>query len=227
MLIFLSIIVVLAVLFLTARLRIRLNLASDRKLLFVGLGRSGPEFHLGERKGELRLFGFRLFSFAAGKEKKKEKRIGEKISEAIAKEKTSKPAKPKKKRRRPLKEMLRAVPQCSKALWLYFMDLLKAFIIEEAEGEIEGGFDAPDLTGQAFGFYQAALGAVPALAGRFRYTPDWTGASFSGAVRLTVALPMYRLVGRTLMLLWRLPVIKIVKLAIGKRGGVQDGEQRS
>ncbi|MCP4684479.1 MAG: hypothetical protein GY867_03425 [bacterium] len=103
------------------------------------------------------------------------------------------------------------------------MDLLRASIIEQAEGEIEGGFDSPDLTGQAYGFYSAAMGAAPALAGRFRYVPDWTGASFSGAARLTVALPMYRLAARTTVLIWRLPIRKIVKLAIGEKGGVQDG----
>lgn len=231
MLIFLSIVLVLALLFLLTRLRLRLNLATDRKLLFVGLGRSGPEFHLGEKKGELRLFGLKLFSFETGKEKKKEgtkdKKVRKEVTEAIKKEKKPEPGKAKQKRRRSLKDIVGIIPQCSKALWLYFIDLLKAAIIEEAEGEIEGGFDAPDLTGQAFGFYQAAIGAVPALAGRFRYTPDWTGASFSGAVRLTVALPIYRLVGRTILLIWRLPVMKIVKLAIGEKGGVQDGKQRS
>lgn len=223
MLIFLLIIVVLAVLFLATRLRLRLNLSSDRKLLFVGLGRSGPEFHLGAKKGELKLFGFRILSFDTGGREKPKKKLRKQISEAVKKEKEAKAEKPKTRRKRSLRNILTVVPQCSRALWLYFIELLKASIIEQAEGEIEAGFDSPDLTGQAFGFYQAALGAVPALAGRFRYIPDWTGASFSGAVRLTVALPMYRLVGRTLVLIWRLPVRKIVKLAIGEKGGVQDG----
>lgn len=220
MLIFLAVILTLAVLFLTVRLRVKLNLGSERKLLFVGLGRSGPEFHLGEKRGELKLFGRHIKSFETGKRKKSD----EKLEEEAEKEKT---AKKKTRRKRSIRDILAIVPQSSKALWRYFVELLKATIVEQAEGEIEGGFDSPDLTGQAFGFYQAALGAVPALAGRFRFTPDWTGASFSGAARLTVALPMYRLVGHTLLLIWRLPVRKIVKLAIGEKGGVQDGKQRS
>jgi hypothetical protein len=220
MLITLAVLLILAVLLLTVRLRLKLSLAPDRKLLFVGLGRSGPEFHLGQKRGELKLFGRRITTFETGKKEKPE----EEPDQEVEKEKT---ARKKTRRKRSIRDILAIVPQSSKALWRYFIDLVKATIIEQAEGEIAGGFDSPDLTGQAFGFYQAAIGAVPALAGRFRFVPDWTGASFSGAARLTVALPIYRLVGRTLLLIWRLPVRKIVKLAIGEKGGDQDGEQRS
>jgi len=223
MLIFLAIIIVLAVLFLITRLRLRLDIASGHKLLFVGLGRSGPEFHLGEKRGVLKLFGMRILSFKTGRKQKTKKKLRKQITETLEKEKKAKAAKPKARRSRSLRDILVLVPQCSKALWIYFIDLLKASIIEQAEGDIEAGFDSPDLTGQVFGLYNAALGAIPALAGRFRYVPVWTGASFSGAVRLTVSLPMFRLVLQTLVLAWRLPVIKIVKLAIGEKGGVQDG----
>ena len=167
MLIFLIIITVLAVLFLVTRLRLRLNLASDRKLLFVGLGRSGPEFHLGEKSGELKLFGYRILTFETGAKKSAEEKLRRQKTKAEKKKEKSKAAKPKARRFRSVTDILAIVPQSSRALWWYSIELLKAGVIEQAEGEIEGGFDSPDLTGQAFGFYQAALGAVPALAGRF------------------------------------------------------------
>ncbi len=224
----LYVIVILAILILALlllRLRVRLELSSERRLLFVGLGRSGPEFELGRQRGQFRLFGLKVRSFVT---EKKRPTVGEKTAEKKKAQKALKTAgqtRPKKKR--PFKEILRIIPQCSQALWFYFVDLLKALIVEEAEGELSGGFDSPDLTGCMFGFYQAALGVVPGMVGRVRFVPDWTGASLAGSARCVVALPLYRLISATVMLLWRLPVMKIIKLAIGEREGVQDGKQRS
>jgi hypothetical protein len=115
--------------------------------------------------------------------------------------------------------MLRILPESLGALWGYFVGLLKAAIIERAEGEIEAGFDAPHVTGQVYGCYQAALAIAPALAGRFQYTPVWTGSSFSGALRLSIAWPVYRLIWQTMLLMSRLPIRKLVKLAIGEKRG--------
>jgi hypothetical protein len=104
----------------------------------------------------------------------------------------------------------------------YLKIIVKSLAVEELQGEIEGGFDSPDLTGRAFGYYRAVLGAVPALAGHFRYYPVWTGAVFSGSLRLAVVLPLYKMLYRTLLLVFRLPLRKIIKVAIGTKKGEQD-----
>lgn len=212
--------VLLAASLLLLRLRLRLEVSSDRKLVFLGLGRSGPEFDFRRRQGVLRVFGLRLLRFDLDG---REKQPAEKTKRE--KPKTKIPAKPSRpKRRRPVRDVLVVLPQCLKALGRYALGLLRAAVLEQAEGEIEAGFESPHLTGQVFGYYQAALAAVPGLMGRVLFIPDWTGQSFSGALRVTIAWPVYRLVWQTTRLVFRLPVRKIIKLAIGTKEGVQDGE---
>ena len=221
MLYFLLIILVLLILLMLVRIRVRFRFGPDRRLVFVGLGRTGPEFDLAERVGRVRLCGLKVGQFAIDREKKK----------APETPRAPKPPKPvkgkpkaKKRTRRPTFAQLRAmVPSAAKAAWNYSIGLLKAVIVEELNGEITAGFDSPDLTGKVFGYYQAALGAVPAIAGRFAYIPDWSGPSISGAVRGSVALPVYRLVFLTIRLVFQLPLRELIKLAIGRKKGGQDG----
>ncbi|RME19837.1 MAG: hypothetical protein D6800_13800 [Candidatus Zixiibacteriota bacterium] len=116
------------------------------------------------------------------------------------------------------------LPSVATALWHYGLGLLRAVRVERLEADIEGGFEEPHLTGQVYGFYQAAYGVAPAVVSRVRYRPDWSGASFDGSAGVAVAIPLYRLFYQTVVLLWELPLRKIVKLAIGTKEGVQDGQ---
>ena len=68
----------------------------------------------------------------------------------------------------------------------------------------------------------AALGAVPAIAGRFRYIPRWDQQYFGGSVRLSLAIPVYRIALRTIVFIYKLPLRDLIKLAIGKKKGDQD-----
>ncbi len=199
------------------RLRLRLEISSNRRLLFLGLGRSGPEFDFRANRGVVRLFGLRIGQFRLDEEeaRKKDRQAG-KVARA-----ERKPAKPK--RKRSIKDIVAILPQCLMALGKCSIGLLKAAVVEQAEGEIKAGFESPHLTGELFGHYQAALAAAPSLLGRVRYIPDWTGPSLSGLVRCSVAWPVYRFVWQTILLVGRLPVRKIIKLAIGTKEGVQDG----
>ncbi|MFZ5979852.1 MAG: hypothetical protein ACOYVF_04410 [Candidatus Zixiibacteriota bacterium] len=197
-------------------IRIRIELDKDRRLLFFGLGRSGAEYDFVSKINRLKIFGFNLKPSEPGR------RTDKKPPPVKAQPPKEKPAKPKKKRERPLGDMIKIAPQCLRAAGLYLLGLVKSAAIEEFEGEIKGGFETPDLTGQAFGYYQAVLGAAPALAGRLRFYPDWTGASFAGAVKVSVVLPLYKLLYRSLVLVLRLPLRKLVKLAIGTKKGEQD-----
>lgn len=195
------------------KLRVRFELGSGRRILFVGLGRSGSEIDFTERVQTIRLFGWALWSSPMKAADESE----------IPPDDKKKTKRRRKGRVRSIREMLAAVPEISRAMWRYSIGLLKSIVVEELEAEIEGGFEAVDLTGQVFGYYQAALAAAPGVMGRVRYTPDWTGASFDGKARVAVALPLYRLVMCTLTLIYQLPLRRLVKLAIGKKRGGQDG----
>ena len=200
------------------RLRVRFELGSGRRILFVGLGRTGLESDFTKRMQTIKLFGW-TFKSSPMKPSDGEPEDEPKTVTSEKKEKAKKPG-----RVRSVRELLEAVPAVSGALWQYSVGLLKSVIVEELEAEIEAGFEAVDLTGQAFGYYQAALAAAPAVMGRIHYTPDWTGASFDGRARVAVALPLYRLAICTLKLVYRLPLRRLVKLAIGKKEGGQDGK---
>lgn len=209
-------IIIIALLFaaiLLLRLRVRFELGGGRRILFVGLGRSGSELNFTERVQTIRLFGWTLWSGPMKAADESE----------IPPDDKKKTKRKKPRRVRPVREMIEAVPAISSAMWHYSIGLLKSVIVEELEAEIEAGFEAVDLTGQVFGYYQAALAAAPGVMGRVRYTPDWTGASFDGKARVAVALPLYRLVMCTLTLIYQLPLRRLVKLAIGKKRGGQDG----
>ena len=197
-------------------IRIRIELDKDRRLLFFGLGRSGAEYDFMSRINRLKIFGLNIKTIAP------EKEPGVKPAKTKVKPPKEKPPKKKRKRERSLTDFLRILPQCLQPLGIYMLELIKGAAVEEFEGEIEGGFDTPDLTGQAYGYYQALLGAVPAVVGRLRYYPNWTGASISGAVRVSVIIPLYKLLYRSLVLVFRLPLRKLLKLAIGTKKGEQD-----
>ena len=211
MLYVLLILVVLAVSVLMLHLRLCLEYSDNRRLLFVGLGRSGPEIDFVSRRVRVRLCGIPIGSVAlTGKQEP---------ATTAEKKQVAGPRQTKKN----IGAWLAVLPQTAAALWRYIVGLLRATVIEQAEGEIRGGFDTPDVTGQVYGCYQAALAAVPAVAGRIRYTPDWTGASFAATMRLRASLPMYRLAWSTLVLLWELPIVKIVRLVRNDRKGVRNG----
>lgn len=199
---------------LLVRLRIRVEISPERSILFVGLGRTGPEIDFVNQEIQIKLSGLRIKRFPFRDHAARVRTAGTEESPAEIEGVPTKPG-----RSRSVRAVLDILPQCLGALWRYFIGLLKAAIIEQAEGEIEAGFEAPHITGQVYGCYQAALAVAPTLVGRFQYTPVWTGRSFSGRFRLAVAWPVYRLVWQTVLLTWRLPLRKFVKLALGEKKG--------
>ena len=208
-------ILVLLTLVMLLRIRVRFRFGSGQRLLFVGLGRTGPEFDLADRVGYVKLCGLSIKQFPLDRAKEKAPKAPKPPrKKAVAKKKTRRPT---------LSQLKTMIPAMAKAAWFYFRGLLKGVIVEELNGEITAGFTSPDITGTVFGYYQAALAAVPAVAGRVAYIPDWTGPSLSGAVRGSVALPIYRLVFLTIRLVFKLPLRDLLKLAIGRKKGGQDG----
>lgn len=196
------------------RLRFRLDFSSERRLVFVGLGRTGWAFDFSCRQGSLKFAGLTV---------KKLKTVDKK--KAGPKPEPKPPRKPKKKktrRERALGDILRVVPAVGKATANYARSLLRALRLEECNGEIEGGFDQPDLTGMAYGYYQAITAALPGVGRRFRFTPDFDGPSLAGSARVSIAIPLYRIFVSTLVLILKLPLRDLIKLAIGKKKGDQD-----
>ncbi|MFH2049020.1 MAG: hypothetical protein ABIJ12_06210 [bacterium] len=186
-------------------IRIRVVWGTDKKLLFIGLGRTGPELDFINKKAKLNLFNIKLKEFSLDQEKEKEKKP--------KREKAEKPEKHKKYRS--ISDILNILPIILKEIFNYMKNILSSLIVEELEADIEAGFDAPHITGQVFGYYQAALAAVPGVMNHIHYYPDWTGQSLTASINGRVSLPLYKLVWRTIILLWRLPLRDIYKLAIG------------
>ena len=218
MLYVLVIIAVIIGVVLSLRLRFRVRLSSERQLIFAGLGRSGPEYDFATKTATIRIFGLKIKTihpkFGAEAKKKPEPK-----PETEKKKKKKKPS-----RKRTIGDMLRVVPDIGRAAFKYAVSLLRSVIIEELEGEISGGFDSPDKTGMAYGYYEAAIAAVPGVVNRFTFRPDWNGPAFDGSLRASFALPLYRLVWRTAILVFGLPLRDLIKLAIGKKKGDLDGQ---
>ncbi len=207
--------------FLLLHLRVRLHFSPEKKLLFIGLGRSGPELDFIRREAVISLWGWKVkrvtFDIKAEMFKKTPSSRKEKRAKA--------PPKAAPRRQRSLRDILHLLPKCFQPLWQFMIGVFKSVIVEELEGQIEGGFDSPHVTGMVFGYYQAALAAVPNVVGRVRFVPMWTEASLSGSARVAVAIPLYKLLGRMIVLLFRLPLRDLFKLAIGKKKGVSDVQQ--
>ncbi|MFQ5452588.1 MAG: hypothetical protein ACE5D6_00170 [Candidatus Zixiibacteriota bacterium] len=192
-------------------IRVRVNLNSEQWLLFIGLGQSGPEYDFISKTGRLNLFGFKIKSFKRVKKPKEKPPSPEPKKKAKA------------KRKRSLSDFLRIIPRCSQALGIYLLSLMKAVIVEELEGEVEAGFESPDITGTVFGYYQAALAAAPAVMGRIHYIPNWDKATFDASFRAAIAIPLYKIIFGTIILIIKLPLRDLIKLAIGKKKGASDG----
>jgi hypothetical protein len=198
---------VLVVAILILKCRVRLHLTSDEKKLFIGLGRTGPEFDLANETSTLRLFGFPIRTLTPGKIMVRAMR-------------------PRLRRlRRPtlsIGESVEMAGHVLKALWTSQRSLLRNVKVEELKGELVGGFDSPDQTGIVYGCYQAALGIMPQIRRRLIFVPYWQGSHFGGTLNASVAIPLYRVIYELIATVLRLPLRKFVRLTIGRKKGVRD-----
>lgn len=224
-------------LLLLMRLRLRVVLSNERRAVFVGLGRSGPEFDFAGGTAVVRLAGIRMYSFPLQRTKKSEPAVAEpeqpaSVAQKIPPGRQTTTAAEDRPEAEPeetsipfgervgrLIEQLSLVPRILGDLWWYARGLFRSIIVEQFEADIYGGFARPDLTGMAYGWYHAVLGAAPARFSHIRFTPDFQQARFSGSMRASVALPVYQLVGRTVILLWRLPIREIIRVIRESRKG--------
>ncbi len=196
------------------KLRLRLQLEDATKTAFFGIGRSGISYDFISHQSTLFLFGKEIKKLST--ESKPEEKT--KVKKASQKQK-----KEKSKRVRPIKDILALIPKSSKALYTYSISILKSIVVEELEGQVTGGFDSPDITGQFFGYYQAAYYAVPSVVGRVQYQPNWIEASFDANLRASVAIPLYKIMYRSIILFFSLPLRDIIKITIGRKERSHDG----
>ena len=223
--VFLAIALLLVAVLLT-RLRVRLLLSPERKILFVGLGRSGPEVDFIARVICIKLFGLKVRQIEMQKSSKVEAEVSSESGHwRPTKLETVKPSEaPRPKRHRSWKLLLEILASSTRALWQYVAGLVKGVIVEEAEGELALGFDSPDVTGRVYGYYMALAGMVPLLTRRFALNPDFSGKGVAGRARVSLAVPMYVIVYRTVILLAKLPIRKIIKYSRGEKKGESHGE---
>lgn len=206
------------------RLRVKFELDSDDRRLFMGLGRSGIEIDYLAKLQTIRVAGLAVKRQPIGAgstvrptEQEKEARAGKKED---SEDERSGPTLSSEM----IRGLLNLAPKVIREVSGYSKALLSRIIVERLEADIRAGFDSPDMTGQTFGAYHAMIGAIPALAGHVRFTPDWQGASFEAAARGSLALPLYQILLHTPRLLWRLPLREIVRMAIGIKKGDKDGQ---
>ncbi len=188
--------------------RFRVNLESGKKALFIGLGRSGLEYDFTSRQSSICLIGKHIKTIESKEKKPKKTKPSKKSAKAKIK---------KTIRKRALRDFLKIIPKSSKAFGSYLLSILKSVVVEEMKGEIKAGFESPYLTGQVFGYYQAVIGAVPSMTNRLIYVPVWDEELFEASFKASVAIPFYKIVYRTFILIVKLPLRDIIKLTIGKK----------
>jgi len=218
MYIVLIIIAVIGIL-LFVRIRLRMEFTPDQRWLFAGLGRTGIKHDFISTDTTILWCGLPV---------RKKSPKGKKPVDADQKTKDRAKIVSRKKprsdgrRERSKRQIAWVIKRSIPALWKYGIGLLRSIIVEQLEARVAGGFDSPHLTGQVFGYYQAALATAPSVVGRVQYDPDFTGASLSGTAKASVALPLHQLLLRTVILVAELPLREIVRLAIGKKKGDSD-----
>src|SRR5574341_2306490 len=195
-----ALIVLLSLVLITLlHIRVRLSIESNLKTLFVGLGRTGVLTNFTDQTRSI---------IVSGKSVKTSP-----IEEELLKPKKEKPAK-KSKRIRPFSDIVAIIPDTFSAFRKYVYSIAKSIMIEEFEIEVKAGFPEPHLTGMAFGYYQATIATVPWIGEHFKFIPDWNGGSISGGFKTTVSIPLFKIIYRTTVLVFGLPLRKLVKLAI-------------
>ncbi len=204
--------IIIIALTLLLKIRLKLQLEEMHKIAFFGLGRSGVSYDFISHRIVLQLFGKKVKELSTESETEKVEKVRKttKISD-------------KPKRVRPLADILKLIPKSSQAFYKYTISILKDIIVEELEGQVSGGFDSPDITGQLFGYYQAAYYAVPSVVGRVQYYPNWVEASFDANLKASVAIPLYKIMYRSIILFFSLPLRDILKITIGRKERSHDG----
>jgi hypothetical protein len=89
---------------------------------------------------------------------------------------------------------------------------------------LKGGLGPPDLTGEVYGaieILRPMLGTSVTIV----YQPDFTAESFEGTVVAGLKVRTVHIVKAVLLCVWKLPVVKLIKIIYTLRKGGEDGGQ--
>ena len=210
--IYLAAFVILIGLFLLLHLRFKFFYTPEAKFLFFGLGRSGLTIDLLQREKIITLSGIKL----------SEKPLTARV--AVEKQEQPKPKKRKSSRFKISFGQIKAIlPKIFKPLKNFSIGLIKSVKIEELRGKISPGFDSPALTGWTYGWYNLICGIAPKVNKHFVYHPIWENRYFEGEFKTSLSIPLYKIVGRSFLMIWQLPIIEIWKIIKQNRGRSQNG----
>ncbi len=206
---FLVAVVILLVTMLFIRLRVRLILNEERSIFFAGYGRTGYEYDFETETEAIKLFGFPVKQLAKTKEQSKPKQEPQQ-QRTLAVYKTGYGI--LKNRGQELRQIVAIFPTTGKAVLRFGWEVFRRLEIEEIRLHITAGFDSPDLTGRAVGWYYTIVGAMTSLRGKLLFTPIWDRPALDASGRLSIAIPVYKLIGPFVRLIRDIPWKQIISL---------------
>lgn len=200
----LALVLVLVTVMLFIRFRVRLVLNEGESLFFAGYGRTGYEYNFTTDIETLKLCGFTITQLKKTKQQPKRERS------AISTYRTG--YRTLKNRGQEIRQLAAIVPKSGKAVLRFGWTILKRLTLEECRAHITAGFDSPDQTGRVLGWYYSIVGAVPSLRERLFFTPVWDRATLDASGRLTISIPLYKIIGPLARLIHDIPWKQIIRL---------------
>ena len=88
---------------------------------------------------------------------------------------------------------------------------------------ITGGAAEPDITGQLYGAYHAIRPNLPAGI-QINYVPDFTAERFKGDISVGLAVRIFGILRETIAFIFRLPILRLIKLYRKLKKGRNDGK---
>lgn len=97
------------------------------------------------------------------------------------------------------------------ALGLFAKNLALSIERYYLDMNMSGGLPSPDLTGQLFGLVQACR-STPTDSLSLSFYPSFTDDELRGTVDVGIVFRIYKIINQVIILFWRLPVMKLVKI---------------
>ena len=119
---------------------------------------------------------------------------------------------------RPMSQLLRlfvdergTLRETAAALGLFAKNLALSIERYYLDMNLSGGLRSPDLTGQFFGLVQACR-SIPTDSLSLSFYPSFTNDELRGTVDVGIVFRIYKIINQVMILFWRLPLIKLLKI---------------
>lgn len=113
-----------------------------------------------------------------------------------------------------LRQILREHLLIRQLVALFADSVKKVLVLPERyylDVDLTGGFQSPDITGQVYGLVQVGR-SIPSDALSLAYDPDFTADRIQGTITIGSVLKAYKLIILLIIIAWRLPKIKLIKM---------------